>query len=318
MIKLVIRPRESMSWDQFRETCGRSIALDGFVVGGPQWDETTLNVNFDHHSGVVREATMSTAMQVMFAIKGGLMERLDGAATVYINDPDQDTALATWLLKNYHLFDGTKSHPLINRLLALTDRLDITGGAYPMRLDDEILAMHSWVFEPYSELRISGALATANESVMRNCIEAVHSRLNSMLMGQCGKRVLREDVTVLHDSRHGYKVLDETGGNEARYVMFSKGMNAFVSIVARLPVPDSTRLKYVYAIGRRSRYIDFPLPKIYEALNHMEGRHAGIIGGPAPDSWGGSDIVGGSPRASGSSLTWQDVTRAIDTCLEPK
>jgi len=303
MIKLVIRPRESMPWAQFCETSSKSIALDGFVVGGPQWDEKTLNANFDHHSGVVREATMSTSMQVMFAIKGGLMERLGGEATMFINDPDQDTSLATWLLKHYHLFDGTKSHPLINRLLALTDRLDITGGAYPMRLDDEILAMHSWVFEPYSELRTSGALATANETVMRNCIEAVHSRLNSMLMGQCGKRVLREDVTILHESRFGYKVLDETGGNEARYVMFSKGMNAFVSIVARVGNP----MRYVYSIGRRSRYIDFPLLDLYEALNKAEG---------GSEPWGGSDIIGGSPRLAGSSLKWQDVVRAIDSRLE--
>jgi hypothetical protein len=316
MIKLVILPRESVSWAQFCEnTPEKSLALDGYVVGGPQWDEKTLHANFDHHSGVVREATMSTAMQVMFAIKGGLMDRLGGEASVWINDPDQDTSLATWLLKNHHLFDGTKSHPLINRLLALTDRLDVTGGAYPMRLDDEILAMHSWVFEPYSELRTSNALATANETVMRNCIEAVHSRLNSMLMGQCGKRVLREDVTILHDSPHGYKILDETGGNEARYVMFSKGMNAFVSIVARvgidahLPSSLDKPMRYVYSIGRRSRYIDFPLPKIYEALNKMEG---------GKEPWGGSDIIGGSPRLAGSSLKWQDVARAIDSCLESK
>jgi len=301
MIKLIIRPREALSWPEFLKTAPpKSIALDGFVTGGPRWDERTLYANFDHHDGVVREATMSTAMQVMFAIKGGLMNRLGGEATVWINDPDQDTSLATWLLKNHSLFDNVQSHPHINRLLTLNDRLDITGGAYPMRLDDEVLAMHSWAFEPYAELRTSGSLAVADETCMRNCVEAIHARLQAVLMGQAGRRELRQDVTVLHESPHGYAILDEVGGNEARYVMFSKGMNAFVSLVARRP--DG---RFVYSVGRRSRYIDFPLDRIYRALNECEDTNI--------DAWGGSDIIGGSPRKLGSSLSWEQIRDAIDS-----
>lgn len=178
---------------------------------------------------------MSTAKQVMFAIKGGLMDRLGGQAKIWINDPDQDTALATWLLKNYTRFDGVQSHPIINRLLELNDRLDITGGAYPMRLDDDVLSIHNWVFEPYSELRISGALAAADAAVMRNCLDAVHARLNATLMGQPGRRELRRDAKILYDSPRGFAIIDETGGNEARYVLFARGMNAFVSLVATRP-----------------------------------------------------------------------------------
>lgn len=300
-ISIIIRPRESMTWQKFCSvTSPKSIALDGMVTDGPQWDEATLRANFDHHSGVVREATMSTAMQVMFAIKGGLMERLGGFANVYINDPDQDTALATWLLMYYSRFDGIQSHPNINRLLALNDRLDITGGAYPMRLDDEVLEMHAWVFEPYSELRISGALATADAVVMRNCLDAVHARLDKVLMGQHGLRKIRHEAVVLYDSKFGYKVIDEIGGNEGRYELYSKGMNAFVSIVAR---PSYGR--YVYSIGRRSRYVDFPLHELYDALNSAEG--CGSV-----DRWGGSDIIGGSPRESGSGLDWEMVRNVVE------
>lgn len=306
-IKLEVRPRVTVSWKEFCSlTPPCSIALDGFVVGGPRWDERMLRANFDHHSGVVREATMSTAMQVMFAIKGGLMERLGGEASVWVNDPDQDTSLATWLLARHDLFDGVQSHPHINRLLALNDRLDITGGAYPMRLDDEILAMHAWVFEPYTELRTSGRLATADETVMQNCIEATHGRLSSVLMGQSGRRTIRQDVTVLHDSLHGYKILNETSGNEARYVMFAHGMNAFVSLVATRP--DG---RFVYSIGRRSQYIDFPLEDIFVSLNHAEKLSGN-------DEWGGSDIIGGSPRLAGSSLPWTHVQQVIDECLARK
>lgn len=308
MIEILIRPRVSMSWSSFCETTPpKSIALDGFVTDGPNWDEKSLRANFDHHSGVVREATMSTAMQVIFAIKGGLMDRLGGTAHVWINDPDQDTCLATWLLKNHHLFDGVQSHPQINRLLTLNDRLDITGGAYPMRLDDEVLAMHAWVFEPYSELRTSSALATADAAVMRNCVDAVHARLNAVLMGQAGRREIREDVTVLHDSPNGYKIVDETGGNEARYVLFSKGMNAFVSLVATRP--DGRK---VYSIGRRSRYIDFPILTFYDVLNAAEPER---LADPGWGGWGGSDIIGGSSREHGSALRWEDIRDILDAHL---
>lgn len=303
---VVIQPRRVMTWDQFRqEASPKSVALDGMVNSGPCWDEERLLANFDHHSGVIREATMSTAMQVLFAIKGGLMDRFGGSATVWINDPDQDTALATWLLKHHNLFDGVQSHPAINRLLALTDRLDITGGAFPMRLEDEVLEMHNWIFEPYLELRISGSLAIADAAVMHNCLNAVHGRLNAALMGQCGRRPIRQDATILYNSPNGFKVVDETGGNEARYALYSKGMNAFVSIVAR-----RSDGRTVYSIGRRSRYIDFPLHRIYNALNYHEGTLY------KDDRWGGSDIIGGSPRTAGSLMSWEEVRDVVENTLE--
>ena len=98
-----VLPRQVMTQEQFlSETPPCSIALD---------------INFDHHDNVVREATMSTAKQVFVAIKGGLMKsfREDGRAHahIYINDTDQDTSLAVWLLMNYTLFEGTQSVPLI-------------------------------------------------------------------------------------------------------------------------------------------------------------------------------------------------------------
>jgi hypothetical protein len=238
------------------------------------------------------------------------MKRFNGEATIYINDPDQDTSLATWLLLNHHLFDGIQSHPNINRLLALTDRLDITGGAYPMRLDDEILSMHSWVFEPYQELRTSGSLAQADEAVMRNCLDAVHLRLNALLVGQAGRRVPRTDAKILYDSPYGYKIIDETGGNEARYALFSQGMDAFVSLVATRP--DG---RYVYSIGRRSRYVNFPVTRLYRLLNHAEYGDSWTI--KSDGIWSGSDIIGGSPRGQGSSLSWERLRDIIDDRLKP-
>jgi hypothetical protein len=308
MISLVIRPRQTMTWEAFVAEAPRgSIALDGMVSGGPRWDEKTLHCNLDHHDGCVREATMSTCRQAMFAVKGGLMKRLGGAAELWVNDPDQDTSLATWILRHHARFEGVQSHPTINRLLELTDRWDITGGAYPTALDDRTLTTHAWVFDPYTELRVSGALASANESVMRASLEAVHARLDAVFMGQGETKPLRTDAVVLHESRHGYKIVNETGGNEARYLLFAQGMDAFVSRVATRPDGH-----HVYSIGRRSRYIDFPVPALYGALNGAEPDRRQHLAG---HGWGGSDIIGGSPRLAGSELSWEKIRDIIDGFL---
>ncbi len=292
-----ILPRVSTSWEQFNSTTPTfSIALDGVVRGGPRYDPSTRHINFDHHDNVVREATMSTAMQVYTAIKGGLMESFRDnygpIGHIYINDTDQDTSLAVWLLFNYKLFEGTQSIPHINRLLALTDRWDITGGAYPMNLDDSIVRQHNWVFRPYTDLRKSGALAQADETILRSNLEAVMGRLDKALMGKAEELPLDTRCEILYDGPQ-FKVVDEIGGNEARYYLYSKGMNAFISIVAKRP--DG---RMVVSIGRRSRFIPFPVEALYSDFNAAE--HL-----TRENGWNGSDIIGGSPRSTGTGLKWE-------------
>ncbi len=307
-IKLVVRPRESMTWEEFvTGTPPRSIALDGMVRGGPQWHEATLHVNFDHHEGVVREATMSTAMQVYFAIKGGLLKRFSGRATVYVNDPDQDTALACWLLRHHKQFDGVQSHPGFSRLLALTDRWDITGGAFPMNLNEGIVRQHNWVFGPYTDLRKSGELARAGEATIRNTLEAVLRNIDALWRGEAGEKELDRRHEVLYTSpRHGFKIVNEIGGNEARYHLFSLGAldAGYVSVVAHRP--DG---RIVYTIGRPSPYVDFPVPRLYTALNMAEGL-------TAADGWNGSNLIGGSSRMNGSALPWKRVADILESELD--
>ena len=292
-----------MTWVEFVETTPRhSIALDGIVSGGPSWDEKTLHVNFDHHDGCVREATMSTAMQVYFAIKGGLMDRFGGQASLHINDPDQDTAFACWLLKHYKLFTGVQSHPVINRLLALNDRWDITGGAFPMSLDDQLVRQHCWVFSPYTDLRKSGALASANEPVIRNCLDAVMKNLDRCLLGGVQEKDLDTRYEFLYVGER-FKIVNEIGGNEARYTLFAQNLiDAYISLVARRA--DG---RFVYTIGRRSRYVAFPVTELYAVLSAVDN---------AP--WNGSDIIGGSNREKGSGLPPEQIRDLVEGHLRQK
>lgn len=309
MIRMEILPRQTMTWSEFvKNTPAKSIALDGMVKGGPAWDEKTLHANFDHHEAVVREATMSTANQVLFAIKGGIMDRLQGEATLYVNDCDQDTVFACWLVKNYKKFDGDKSHPVINRLLALNDRWDITGGAFPMSLDDALVRQHCWVFEPYTDLRKFGHIVTADRVTMQICFEACMARLDKALMGQAEEKNLDTRYEFLH-ADNTFKVVREIGGNEARYHLFSKGLlNAYVSVVA-----TRSDNRIVYTVGRRSRYVDFPVRELYHQLSEADTQKLRRTDPNTDHSmeWGGSDIIGGSDRFHGSLLTWEEVRDVI-------
>lgn len=302
-----ILPRQSMAWDEFLKTAPpRSIALDGIVRGGPNYHPKTHHINFDHHDCVVREATMSTAMQVYFALKGGLMNALtdDGTvdASIFINDTDQDTALAVWYLLRYKDFEGTSSIPAMSRLLALNDRWDITGGAFPMNLSDELVEQHTWVFQPYANLRRSGALSVANEHVLLDNLAAVLGRLNLFVMGQAQKVKLDTRHEILHNCP-SYKIVHEIGGNEARYFLYNHGMDAFVSIVA---IRSDGR--FVYSIGRRSRYVQFPVEQLYDDLNTAEGFDRN-------NGWNGSDIIGGSSRMNGSGLHWERIREIVNRRL---
>jgi hypothetical protein len=273
-----------------------SIALDGAVACGPFWDRERRHQNFNHHEGVVRSATMSTAMQVYFALKTGLMRLFRGHIVhLWINDTDQDTALAVWLLLNWWRFVGVQSNPRISRLLSLNDRWDITGGAFPMALNDSVLREINWVFGLYTALRRTGGLIGATEQVLRDNIEGTLARLDRYFMGdEVGREEAIGDYEVLHESRH-FKVVDEKSGLDARLRLFAQGLlSGYVSIIGRKG--DLT----VYTIGRSGQWDDFDPAELYPVLNRLEGSAV----------WGGSDDIGGC--RAGSRLSWHEVRDAID------
>ena len=91
-------------------------------------------------------------------------------------------------------------------------------------------------------------------------------------------------------------------GAQARMSMLADGIRAYVAVRRR---PSGT---YTYTVGRMSTFVPFDVPALLEALNIAEG-HTGA------DRWGGSDIVGGSPRLTGSSMSPETVASVINMTL---
>ncbi|MEY4723681.1 MAG: hypothetical protein RLZZ324_1194 [Candidatus Parcubacteria bacterium] len=325
-IKMVFRPREVVSEERFYgdEFPSYAIAYDGFVNGPPgflspldgklyessekgfrrikgatrplaNWPK----VNFDHHAGVVRLATNSSAAQAFLAVKCGLMKAFSvrgvPTAHLYGNDPDQDGTKTTFILINHD--SPYLDTPMFRDLLSLHNHLDITAGTYRVKKRWHILQRLIWIGEPYTLARQKGLLAKMNAEGMRDLVLEGHERIIKTIEGE-GEEVepdMRFEVLEEYD---GWKVVNEIG-QHARYGMHD--LDAFLTTRDR---GDGSRQ---YMFCRRSKYIwHFPTQLLLPALNRAEKKHGNGVGG-----WGGSDTFVCSPRDGGSLLPYDTVVHKI-------
>jgi hypothetical protein len=306
LIELHVEPRVTKSWEEFqRDHPPFSIALDGYVSGRPAFTRDGPYANFDHHIGVDRLATRSTCMQVAIACRMGLFEVFRKNAVphahIYVNDPDQDTCLAIWLVRHPDALDTLEvAEPLAN-LLVTEDVLDCTGGAYPVNPDRLAIREQAWVFEPYIRARYGGRLSTMAIPEMRALINEVCGRITLHAEGRGSQ--LELDV--------GY---DELGGGDGWRMIIERGPYARLQLMRSLvrafvAVRENSDGTWTYSIGKMSPFVPFPIEALYAALNREEGVAEGGAG------WGGSNTIGGSPRKGGSKLTPADVERVINEHL---
>lgn len=308
MIELHVEPRVVKSWEQFqREAPGGSLGLDGYVAGPPRFAPEGPHANLNHHEGVDRLATRSSAAQVLLMVKQGLFDafRKDDApfARVYVNDADQDTSLAVWLLRNQERISGVRSEPLLSRLVFCSDMMDATAGAYPFPPDSQIVRELGWIYEPYEQARLSGHLLVMSAGEMEGLLDAVGARIDAYALGKGGTVALDTRYQVLHRGR-GWAMVRELGA-QARTRLFQDGLKAFVA------VRDGPDGAFVYSIGRMSPFVAFPLDELYEALNTAEGIEVDDL-----DRWGGGNTIGGSPRQRGSRLDPEALAACIEAVLE--
>ncbi len=310
MIELHVEPRITKKWDQFKlENPPYSIALDGYVADKPLFDSEGPRVNFNHHEYVDRLSTRSTTAQVHLAIKQGLFQMFNKdsvpTATVFVNDADYDVCVAWWLLQNHERITGVKSEPLLSKLVAITDFMDTTGGLYPLEPNTRLMRERAWIFEPYSEARLSGRIPQMESAEMRNVIDAVTRRIDEYSIGR-GKEMVVDTQYEKIGGGKGWTMVREIGA-EARGKMVSDGITAFVS------VRDAGDDTYVYTLARLSPYIPFPIPELFEHINTIEGYTLGD-----PQAWGGSDIIGGSSRKNKTRIRPRELEKMVNDFMDER
>lgn len=293
MVRLIAHPRATVSFEDFATAfAGPAIALDGFVCGPSRYDPSGPHFSFDHHEGCDRFTTRATCEQVLLAIRTGLLDLAGDGADVYVNDADGDVCLSVWLLRHPDRVDD----PGVAELVAVEGLLDSTGGTVA-GVDADRLAELAWVLDPYWTLRASRTgCATAAEMVA--VIDEVGDRIDALLAGRGGR---------VPDAS-GYRVLGRRGpvaavvetGPLARARMRADGIDAFVSVVAGSSPPTMV-------VGKMSPFVPVDLGAVWGRLNELEQRRD-------LDRWGGSDTIGGSPRAAGTALSVEEVLDVVASC----
>lgn len=295
-ITLQVLPAVTVSWETF-QACAPpfSIALDGYVSGGPRFNGAGPWVTFNHHEEVDRLATRSTCAQVLMAIRQGLFQTFRDTAgdhaVVWVNDCDEDVCLSWTLLKHHYLATSTMN-PALNRLVAMEDALDCTAGAYPFPIDLPMLQELAWVFQNYRQFRLSGQLAKLDPAAYGLVIANVEERILAHVMGRGGSIPLDVRYDRIGGGT-GWAMVREIGA-QARTAMFADGIRAFLA-VTELP---SGRWSYVF--GKMSPFVPIDLVAFMAEMNRTE------------PGWGGGDSVGGSPRGVGSSKPPEEVARVFE------
>ncbi len=297
MINLIAEPRVVKTWEQFiKESPPYSIALDGYVSGAPKYQPEGPRLNLNHHEDVDRYSTFCTSMQAYIKLKLGMYEKFkvnaQPHANIYINDPDQDSSLAAFILTNPEISLDIKNQKKIEELLHYEQLMDITGGMFPFDMKSKIMRQMAWIFEPYDSARISGKLYSMNADEMKNLMQDIFSRIKSHLDGKSHEIGLDNSYKILYGKLGDNFVLVRENSSYSRTKMIRDGIKSFA-----LLVKENENKTYKYTLGKISDFIPLSLPKLYDFLNKFEN-----IKQEDTDRWNGSQIIGGSPRIKGSKI----------------
>jgi len=293
-IALQAPPHRFANWAQFMSEAPE------YSIGLEVIDDTPGHrghyVHFDHHAGVVREATMSAAMQAYIAVRQGwLMERWlkrKRPVPVYVWNADQDVCLACFILE-YHELLERKGSPLIRQIVQFNNKIDVCGGLYPVNLEELVSNHFTWVFQPYCQQRMLGK-TQGDAALIKDTIRQVCDRLLDLLEGNAGIAPITAKPEILYVSPYDFVIADEKGDPNSRLVLAAQGFTNFISLVATRPSG-----RYTYSVIRGSPYDDdvFEVAKLIDAFQAAEDL-------PNVRLWGGSNLAAGSDSEFGSSLHW--------------
>lgn len=283
------------NWDHFmREAPEYSVSVE---VTNDVPGHRGHYVHFDHHAGVVREATMSAAMQAYIAVRQGrLMEKWTARrrpVPVYVWNADQDVCLTAFVLEYHHLLERAEGAPLLRWIVQYNNKIDVCGGLYPVNLDDLVRNHFTWVFDPYRRQRMLGK-SLGDEGIVRVTIRDVCDRLLRLLEGKAEVSPITAEPEILYHSPYDFVIVDEKGDPHSRLVLAAQGHRNLISLICKRKSG-----RYTYSIIRGSPYDEdtFRLSKLLAAFQAAEDRQDVKI-------WGGGGLAGGSDSALGSSLHW--------------
>lgn len=278
---------------KFDELPNYSIAIDGSVEG-PIIDNMNHKYSFDHHGNCVRHSTSSSCVQVLDAL---LLDFNPSKYTLYINDIDGDTVIATSLLlkpelvKNYYVQEITRTIGI----------LDSHGPSYPLNKREEEICdifMSNVVNKVYDLKRDKKYGDYDLESLLFECIDNFHLMIDNKFKASIDKDITPK-YTIAPKTNKDWVMVETNDRN-----IFSYLYKDYSKAVIWQKQNDES---YSYTIAKKSEFVDFPVQKIIQELNNIES------------GWGGGSTIGGAPRnldGSRSKISPNQIIEIINKIIE--
>jgi hypothetical protein len=300
----------SLTASEARAFAPGSIFLDGAAQGSPFLLPDRGIYNLDHHEGCVRAFTLATCEQAMVLLR----KRLDLRRrewTIYANGVDLDTVLAIWVLLN-HLRLMHENPELAAEILPLI-RLEGVIDALGVELQDLSALSPELMAKARSQM---DELLTA-ERRYRSRTGSKRQDLGIYVAQQL-RRIDRMvyPAELFSERRVAIDELARAEVSPGSIALACRSNLGVYEVEEELRRLHGDRLG-LFALQTGDgcytlRQVDPTLPKglspIYGQLNLVDPGSGGCA---APDRWGGSEDIGGSPRLAGSRMTPQQL---VDAC----
>jgi membrane protease YdiL (CAAX protease family) len=285
-----------------------TIFLDGAAACAPFADPKRAVYNLDHHEGCVRSFTLATCEQAMVLIRK-LQDLRKRDWTIRANDADLDAVLAIWVLFNHlRLNADERVRAAVIPLLRLEGAIDARGLdmldflAMP---EETLRTARSWMErlrEPEVRYRERGRweridLAEYTADRLRAIDDLVYASSELEEIAEI-EEIARADLT-----GHSVAVVcrSEVGIYEVeRQLLRFHG--------DRLGVIVLQTGERSYSLRQVDRSLPADLGEVYAHLNRIDPAAGGSRSG---NRWGGSTEIGGSPRATGTRLSAQQILEAL-------
>jgi hypothetical protein len=283
-----------------------TIFLDGAAEGEPFLDVAQRVYNLDHHEGCIRAFTLATCEQAFVMVRKGL-DLNAGEWTVHANEPDLDTVLAIWVLLNHQRLGDADA--AVRRAILPILRLEGVIDAHGFGLIEICAFPDEWLDQTKRTLERIGAREKqlksqgkwAQTDVLDYTAETLHA-IDQVVFapGQVEDLWSVEEIArvAITDERTAIVCRSDAGIYEVEEALRKQHPD-------RLGVIVLQKDRGTYTLRQSDSFLPISLAELYERLNAID---------PAVRStnrWGGSEEIGGSPRATGTSLSPQRVADVV-------
>ncbi len=284
-----------------------TIYLDGAAQAEPFVDAERHVYNLDHHVGCVRAFTLATCEQAMVMVRKRLNLR-ERDWIVFANEPDLDTILAIWVLLN-HIRLNDEDPEILSRVLPLL-RLQGTIDALGL----EMLEMSGLPKEQQESM-----LACVGQLRRRELALKKDGRWLEIDFLEYTADLLRSVDAIVYSPHHFEGSLDLEMTELARAEVAERWLavacaseEGIYEVERHLRRLHGDRLGIIilrkdpqtYTLRKVDPSLPLSLDRVYDQLNLLDP----AVGSFRPENrWGGSDEIGGSPRATGTRLTAEEI-----------